>query len=206
MQKRISELTPEEQEARRVYNREAKKRSREKQKTVEIPTAEEWTWDWASRHPEQYRELNEYTKKCASAVSEELGRTLGPESEIVDRVAWTLLGFKKNLVQRVSDPKGEIIGGLFFADVIGSEIVTAAHRYGLLKSATFAELFGELLQILDKRYRHEETKHSRAVKHELDEWMLGTPAVAKFGDQENECAHYEKQVVDKSVVSSEAEV
>ena len=167
---KIADLPADEQEKRRTHNREAKQRSREKQKAAETPTAEEWMWDWAARFPERYRELNEYTKNCATAVSEELGRTLGPESETVDRVAWTLLGFKKNLVQTVSDPKGEIIGGLFFADVIGSEIVGTAHRYGLKKSPTFDALFRELLQILDKRYGHEETKHSHAIKQELGEF------------------------------------
>jgi hypothetical protein len=47
--KRMSELTPEEQEERRAYNRSAKQKSREKQKTAQILTADEW-WDqfWAS--------------------------------------------------------------------------------------------------------------------------------------------------------------
>ena len=154
MQKRISELTPEEQEARRAYNRERKQkqREREKQKTAEIPTAEEWTWDWAARYPERYRELNEYTKKCATTVSEELGRTLGPESETVDRVAWTLFAFKKGWVQQVHAPRGELVGGTCFADVIGSHIVAGTHRYGLEKSQAFSTLYRELLHILDDRY------------------------------------------------------
>jgi hypothetical protein len=86
------------------------------------------------------------------------------------QVAWTLFAFERNWVQQVHSPGGELVGGTFYADSLGADIVTAALHYGLLNSATFAGLFGELLQILDNRYGHEETKHSHAVKQELGEF------------------------------------
>jgi hypothetical protein len=192
-QMRISEMTPEQQAARREYNREQKRKSRANQKTAAyVPTADEWTWKAA--------EVREYEKQVGQKVAEELGRistfeTYGwsrekfaesfplgcgtPEAYAVDQVARTLFGFKKNTsvwVHEVQDPNGIIVTGFYFPDVLGSEIVEAAHLYGLERSQTFSTLYRELLQILDKRYGKEPTEHARDITAELaDQYVLALP-------------------------------
>jgi hypothetical protein len=68
------------------------------------------------------------------------------------KVAWTLFAFKKNWVQQVLDPRGELVGGGLFADVIGSDICSDTHEFSLENSQTFSTLYRELLKILDQRY------------------------------------------------------
>jgi hypothetical protein len=95
MKKKIADPTPEEQEKTRAYNREQKRRSREKQRQAAyIPTADEWTWNCGDNFPEQYKELNAYEKHISKTVAEELGRALGnskdfDEDYAVSRVALT---------------------------------------------------------------------------------------------------------------------
>jgi hypothetical protein len=191
-QMRISEMTPEQRAARRQYNREQKRKSRANHKAAAyVPTADEWTWNWDSRFPEEAAAVREYEKQVGQKVAEELGRistfeTYGwsrekfaesfplgygtPEAYAVDQVARTLFGFKKNTsvwVHEVVDPNGIIVAGTYFPDALGSEIVEAAHRYGLEKSQTFSALYRELLQILNNRYGKEPTEHARDIRAEL---------------------------------------
>jgi len=170
MQKRISELTPEEQEARRAYNRFAQRRSREKQKAAEIPTADEWTWDWRSRFPEQYDDLNSYTKEFVQTIAEELGQEPNQlPLEQIGQVAWVLHSFEKRLIQTVLDPNGEIFGGSLYADSIGKYVVDATAKFNLTKSATFLAAFRKLLQLLNDRYGKNMDQHAQAVKQALTE-------------------------------------
>ena len=170
MQKRISELTPQEQEERRRYNRFAKQRSREKQQASEIPTYDEWTWDWRSRFPEQYNELNSYTKVFVQTVAEELGQEPNKlPLEQIEQIAWVLRSFEKRLIQTVFDPNGEIFGGLLYADSIGTYVVAATAKFNLAKSATFLAAFKKLLQLLNDRYTTNTDQHAQAVKQALAE-------------------------------------
>jgi hypothetical protein len=195
---KISEMTPEQ---KREYNRNQKRRSRANHKAAEyVSTYDEWTWHWDIRFPEEAAEVREYEKQVGKKVAEELGRistfeTLGwsrekfaeafplgsgtPEAYALNQVTQTLFGFKKNTsvwVHEVVDPNGIIVSGSYFPDVLGSEIVSAAHGYGLKTSQTFVSLYEELLQILDTRYGKEPTEHSRAIKAELaGEYVLKLP-------------------------------
>ena len=176
MQKRISELTPEQQEEKRKYNRETKRRSRANQKVGQTPSAEEWFENWPTSFPEQAEQLREHVKGVQRKVRQELKwpdstfETYGwsrekyadtfplghtPEADAVHQAACTLFCLKKNqhpFVREVHSPSGVRVGGLYFPDVLGSDLVYATHRYGLNRSQTFATTYRELLQILDQRF------------------------------------------------------
>ena len=127
MKKRIADLSPEEQERVRKYNREQKQKSRANQKAqVYIPTADEAADSFAADHPERVKDLDAYVKEFTANVTEELGRGLGQpqidpsgnvigfdhdEDFTVDRVARCLLGLKHGWVQRVREPDGELVSG-----------------------------------------------------------------------------------------------
>ena len=168
---RIADLPLDEQNRIRQYNREAKKRSREKQKEAQTPSYDE---AFENFPPEHTKAMSEHVNEFLAKVKSELNiKRFGSYQDnqaaesAIHQVAWTLFAFKRNWVQQVHSPSGELVGGTYFADSLGADIVSAAHRYGLMNSPTFAALFQELLSILDKRYGDEDTKHSRAVRQEL---------------------------------------
>jgi hypothetical protein len=190
MKKKISELSPEEQVKLRAYNREQKQKSRSNQKAaLYVPTADEAADAFAIDFPEREKELSAYAKQFSNKVAEELGRDLGSpqkdplgnvlgrdhdEEFTVDRVARCLLGLKKNWVQEVRDPDGELVAGRYFADSSGS-MVESAHRYNLKQSQTFSQLYTELLGILDKRYGRQQTKDAAIIREELAEMYVLPP-------------------------------
>jgi hypothetical protein len=155
MQKRISELTPAEQEARRAYNRQAKRFSREKQKAAETPTEDEWFEQFLGSP--QHQDVRNYAEQQHKKISEELGIDANawsrhPAWYEVDAVVWTLYGFKEKFVREVTEPKGIRVSGSIFPDVIGSRVVATTHRHRLEKSAAYNELYRALLKILDERF------------------------------------------------------
>lgn len=186
MRRRIADLSPEEQENVRAYNREKKRESRQKQRLATyIRTAEEWSDEFASSFPEQVNELNAYVKELSDRIVEELGRKLGnpqkdstgnvvgwnyDEEYTVDRVGRTLLGLKKGWVRRVWCPEGELVAGSYFADAdcsFASDVIESAYRHGLKQSPTFVASFRELLELLNKSYGRQQNQDSAAVRAEL---------------------------------------
>jgi hypothetical protein len=175
MKKKIAELPLEEQERIRQYNREQKQKSRAKQKAESTPTAGEWSWNWAENFPSQARELNAYEQEFSAKVYEELGRGQfhsygSPEAETLSWVAVTSYCLRKNnspWVREVLSPNGIKVGGLFYPDVLGSNLVANTYRFGLASSPTYAAVYRELLRTLDIRFGHEETEHARAIEAEL---------------------------------------
>lgn len=171
MQKRMSELTPEEQQARREYNRETKRRSREKQKAAPILSHDE---EFDQFPEEQRRLLSGHVKEVLAKVKSELGlenfgdyQSDQDAEHAVDAVARTLLAHKKDWVREVHSPSGLFYGGTYFADSLGDVIVWTTHRYDLEQSQTFSMLYRELLLHLDQRYGANQNQHSRAIKAEL---------------------------------------
>jgi hypothetical protein len=170
MQKRISELTPEQQEQQRARWREAQSKSRAGKKVAETPTYDEWSWEFHIRFPEQFDNLNSYTKDFVKTVAEELAREPNElPVEQIAQVAWVLRSFEKRLIQTVLDPNGEIFGGLLYADSIGKYVVAAAAKFNLTKSLTFLTAFKELLRLLNDRYGTNTDQHAQAVKQALSE-------------------------------------
>jgi hypothetical protein len=100
---------------------------------------------------EQKEELHKHVIEIMKQVQAEISIPAAV-LETVHKVAWTLFAFKKGWTQSVIDPRGELVGGTYFADVIGSDIVADTHEFSMEKSQTFSTLYRELLRILDQRY------------------------------------------------------
>jgi hypothetical protein len=182
MKKRIADLSPEEQERVRKYNREQKQKSRANQKAaLYVPTPDEAAVAFAIDFPEREMELSAYVNQFSNKVVEELGRKLGSpkkdpsgnvvgwdhdEEFTVDRVARCLLALKKNWIQKVRHPEGDMVAGSYFADSFGS-VVESAHRHNLKQSQTFSQLYTEILGILEKRYGYQQTKDAAIIRAEL---------------------------------------
>jgi hypothetical protein len=165
----------------RQIDREQKRRVRAEQRLAAyIPTADEWTDEFAKSPA--FEELRKATLQFQNIVAKELGFEIReprfplpePEAEATCRTMWALLSFKKNLIRLVWDPEGEMFGGLFFADVIGSDLIYVVHERGLTKSPTFRDAYFELLRFLDKRYgtnstdlNSSEGQSASAIKQEL---------------------------------------
>ncbi len=178
--KLISEMSPEEQQIQREKWRTEQAQSREQNRRARhLPTAEEWAEEFSTTP--QFKELKQYADNFSTKVTEEIGHqlTIG-EGYAVELVAWILLSLKKNWVRDVCEPSGDFfVGGLYFADAIGSVIVEAAHR-GLDKSPTFTAVYKELLPILDKKFGHDNTEDSRDVRLELaGRYVLPVPPQPK---------------------------
>jgi hypothetical protein len=153
VKKRIAELSPEEQDKVRAYNRDQKAKSRAAQKAARhVPTAHEAADSYGANHPDRVKELDVYVNDFASKLSKELGRKFGTEEEfVIDRVARCLLGLKRGWVQKVTQPDGELVSGAYFGDS-AAPMIESAHRYNLKQSPTLAAMCRELLEIVDKRY------------------------------------------------------
>lgn len=165
----------------RQIDREQKRKLRAEQRlAAHIPTADEWCDEFAESPA--YEELRTATLQFQNTVAKELGYEITneryplgePEAEATYRMMWTLVSFKKNLIRTVENPEGEMFGGLFFADVIGADLVHVVHERGMAQSPTFREAYFELLRLLDKRYGNNnadlnsrEGRSTVAVKQEL---------------------------------------
>src|SRR5260370_11880269 len=168
---------------------EQKQKSRASQKAAQVTTYAEWAWDWIQKFPQQYKELTAYQNKFSAQVQEELGRKLSDdEAETLSYASVASYCFKKTgspLVRVVSDPKGIIVGGSFYPEVIGRDLVKNTHRFGLETSATYAGLYRPLLAVLDKKFGRtpkegSEAESARAVKADLSgTYVLPAPPQPK---------------------------
>src|SRR6266404_8783000 len=182
--RKIGDLTPEQQQAQRDKWREDQaQRREEKRKAAYIPTAEEWSDEFAAT--EHHKTLNVHVKQFLAKVEEELGHKVGnvrvktghgpydyfddDGDYTVDRVARTLLGLKKNWVQEVRDPNGERVSGIYFIDgcSFASSVIESVYRHGLKQSPIFAASLRELLELLNKRYARLRDQQSAVVRAEL---------------------------------------
>jgi hypothetical protein len=167
---KIVDLSPDQQEAKRKYFREAKQRSRQRQRqAMTIPMADVWVEQFPKLHPAIQIESDQYANEFAKSVLSELQiKSSYAIDACLDQVARTSLGLKRNWVRDVQMPAGELVSGTYFPDALGSSLVQNTHRYKLERSQTFSAAYRELLEILDKKYGNEQTKDAHAIKAELD--------------------------------------
>ena len=155
---------------RRAYNRDAKKRSRAKQKQEReakerLTSREHCDAFFASR---DYVRMSEYRKETAKKISEELETDLNAQAtEVVDFILSASFGFENKIMRQVTDPPGLMVGSLF-PDVIGRHIVAGAHKYGLERSATFSKVYRDLLRTLDQRFGKQLSKDPIEMQAALD--------------------------------------
>jgi len=128
---------------------------------------------------EQKEELHKYVIKIMKQVQAEISPTASIPAAVMEitvhKVAWCLFSFKKGWTQSVFDPRGELVGGTYFADVIGKDIVADTHEFSMEKSQTFSTLYRELLRILDQRYGEHlsEDKTERRAATDIKKELAG---------------------------------
>jgi AraC-like DNA-binding protein len=172
---KISEMTPEQQEAQRIKWREEKRleraEQREQRREAELVSADEWSDEFRLNFPEHVKMLDAYEKEFSNKVAQEIGLNLngalGNEHYALNFVARSLFGLKRGWIKHVCGPRGitgDIVSGSYFIDGGCGDIVEYAYEYGLKQSPTFAAAFLELLKMLEKRYgnRHEDAVVIRA--------------------------------------------
>lgn len=175
--KTVDQLSPEELEARRKYDRERKATKRAEEKQVqEKAEAQEFSsvFEQYFASPE-YREVAKYVFDTLEKIYQELQMeplsTFHYVAEHME-IALTLhYALDKNL-QRQTD-KGPFFGG-HYPDVAGQDIVRARHQLDLTRSETFSDIYWDLLRKLDKMYSDNITSmdlvykaNAQAIKDEL---------------------------------------
>src|SRR6267378_2317856 len=148
---KLSEMTSEQQEEKRKYDREAKQHQRAKEKTERmlriIPNARDY------RMPEeQQNKLGQHTHIVTKTVAAELGveKLSDPDQYITAGVASVVFGLENQVTQIVYQPNGMLVGG-WFPDAAASEAIEHVHRFpSLLQSTTFTDLYSKFLQAVVK--------------------------------------------------------
>src|ERR1700733_10123219 len=122
---KISQMTPEQIEAKRTYDREAKKRSRAKARQENEKLATPNAHDYVIPEPQQKR-LTERSHGLQKTIAAELAweKLPVPDEYIVDAVGCVLLGLETNVAQIVHlpDGMGMLVGG-WFPDAAASETI-----------------------------------------------------------------------------------
>ena len=158
---KLSEMTSEQQEEKRKYDREAKQHQRAKEKTERmlriIPNARDY------RMPEeQQNKLGQHTHIVTKTVAAELGveKLSDPDQYIAAGVASVVFGLENQVTQIVYQPNGMLVGG-WFPDAAASEAIEHVHRFpSLLQSTTFTDLYSKFLQAVvkwSKKHEHYST-------------------------------------------------
>src|SRR5882762_1350407 len=113
------EMTPEQQEEKRKYDREAKQRSRAKEKAERLRSMVPLARDYVMPE-EQQKKLSQYSQGIQKAVQADLKSLSCMDEYIVEAVACVLYGLQHQFTQIVHGPSGMLVGG-WFPDAAASE-------------------------------------------------------------------------------------
>ena len=147
----MSEMNEQQREEKMKYDREAKQRSRAKQKDERLRSMVPLARNYKIPE-EQQKKLSQRSRTVAKIVAADLGleKLSGPDGYIVDAVACVLFGLENNFTQIVYQPNGMLVGG-WFPDAAASEAIEHVHRHpSLLQSTTFADLYRKFLDAVVK--------------------------------------------------------
>src|SRR6267142_4784220 len=200
---KLSEMTSEQQEEKRKYDREAKQRQRAKEKTERmlriIPNARDY------RMPEeQQNKLGQHTHIVTKTVAAELGveKLSDPDQYITAGVASVVFGLENQVTQIVYQPNGMLVGG-WFPDAAASEAIERVHRFpSLLQSTTFAALYNRFLQAVVKWSKKHEHYSTPEFIQEVEAEIAGTYVLRPLPELRKQ----EPNKIQASSVPSEAEI
>jgi hypothetical protein len=165
------ERTPEQ----RKYDREAKQRSRAKEKAERLRSMVPLARNYKIPE-EQQKKFSQYSRDITKAVQADLNleKLLGTDEYIVDAVACVLLGLENNFTQTVSQPDGMLIGG-WFPDAAASETIQHVHRFPrLLQSTVFADLYSKFIKSVAKWTTKNEHYSEREFVQDINREVAGT--------------------------------
>jgi len=152
---KIKELTPEQ---RREYNRIQKQRQRDHEReeaaAKRIPNANDF------KMPESKQNLlDQHSSDILKTVRAELpDHEFATQDEyIVEATAHVLFGLENNVVQKVVNPHGMLVGG-HYPDAVASTAIERVHRFpSLLGSTTFKQMYDKFLRAVgewDGKHQH----------------------------------------------------
>jgi hypothetical protein len=178
---KIKDMNPDQlREYNRVQKQNQRERERQEAAAKRIPNANDVRMPIAKQ-----AELDKNANDTLKTIQAELpDHTFVIQDEfVIEAVACALLGFESNIIQKVQNPDGMLVGG-HFPDAVASTAVEHVHRFpNLLGSATFKSLYEQFLRAVvtwDGKYQHAYSSPEliHHVRSELaGNYVLKTPAV-----------------------------
>jgi hypothetical protein len=177
---KLKEMTPEQ---RREYNRVQKQQQRDREReevaAKRIPNANDFNM------PDQkQRLLDQHSSEIVKTVRAELSdqKFKAQDEYVIEATAHVLSGLENNIIQKVVNPPGMLVGG-HYPDAVASTAIAHVHRFpSLLDSATFKAMYDKLLPAVkawDAKFNHAYSSHELMadIRAELDgSYVLKTPA------------------------------
>jgi hypothetical protein len=177
---KLKEMTPEQ---RREYNRVQKQQQRDREReevaAKRIPNANDFNM------PDQkQRLLDQHSSEIVKTVRAELSdqKFKAQDEYVIEATAHVLSGLENNIIQKVVNPHGMLVGG-HYPDAVASTAIAHVHRFpSLLDSATFKAMYDKLLPAVkawDAKFNHAYSSHELMadIRAELDgSYVLKTPA------------------------------
>jgi hypothetical protein len=176
---KLKEMTPEQ---RREYNRVQKQRQRDREReeaaAKRIPNANDFNM------PEvKQKELDQHSSEIVKTIRAELPdhKLATQDDYVIEATAHVLFGLENNIVQKVVNPHGMLVGG-HYPDAVASTAIAHVHRFpSLLGSATFKTMYDKLLPAVkawDGKFNHAYSSPELMadIRAELDgTYVLKTP-------------------------------
>jgi hypothetical protein len=152
---KIKDMNPEQlREYNRVQKQSQRERERQEAAAKRIPNANDFRVPIAKQ-----AELDKHTNDILKAIQAELPdhRFAIQDEFVIETVGCALFGLENNIIQKVQNPDGMLVGG-HFPDAVASTAVEHVHRFpNLLGSATFKSLYDKFLRAVmswDGKYQH----------------------------------------------------
>jgi hypothetical protein len=141
MKRNIKDMNHEELKA---YNNEKKRRQRDREKSEQVIDYDDY------QMPEDHQQrLSDHTDRVVAQIESETDPT-DRDRWIIDMVTRVLYGLENDLKQKVMDPSGILIGGVF-PDAAAAVSIEHVHRFPtILKSTTFAGVYRSFLSQVQK--------------------------------------------------------
>jgi hypothetical protein len=179
---KIKEMTPEQRrEYNRVQKQQQRDREREEAAAKRIPNANDFEMPEAKQ-----KLLDQHSSDILKTVRAELPdhKFATQDEYVVEATAHVLFGLENNVVQKVVNPHGMLVGG-HYPDAVASTAIAHVHRFAtLLDSATFKTMYEKLLRAVvawDGKYQHRFSSPDLMgdIRSELDgTYVLKTPAAS----------------------------
>jgi hypothetical protein len=168
---KLKEMTPEQRrEYNRVQKQQQRDREREEAAAERIPNANDFEMPEAKQ-----KLLDQHSSEILKTVQAELPdhEFAAQDEYIVEATAHVLFGLENNIVQKVVNPHGMLVGG-HYPDAVASTAIERVHRFpSLLGSATFKTMYEKLLRAVvawDAKFNHAYSSHELMadIRAELD--------------------------------------
>ncbi len=157
---------------KRRHDEKVRQTKEDQEERSSVPDCIDWACSWSTKYPEQSAELKQFIAETTKKISDELQlpadrKDNGDIDLIIDQLCRCSLSFKKkSWVWVRKTVQGYAVGGGYIPDYFGDQ-VPLVNYYNLKPSATFSELYIDVLRELDKRYGTLKDTSAEFIKQEL---------------------------------------